>query len=110
MIASNDPEAPGIENSNPEKIFLDQIICEDSNKHFSKEDSEMIVKVVESCCLGRKTVNWAKVSRIFNLDSNHVALMKKIKYHYYNLRSKEARKKTKKSIEYMVFLGLNIDS
>ena len=110
MIASNNPEAPDIEHSNPEKKKLDQIISENLNKHFSQEDSTLIVKVVESCYAGRKTVNWSKVSKIFNLDSKHEDLMKKIKYHYYNLRSKEVRKETKKSIKMMVYLGLDIES
>lgn len=93
---------------NPEKFFLNQMMHDSSSKHFSKEDSEIIMRVIEGCSGGRKTVNWTKVYQIFGLDDYQESLKKKIKYHYYNLRCRDVRKMTKKNSHRLVLLGLDI--
>ena len=108
MNQTDQLEGNYIDLLNFEKNILNQMIYDSSSKHFSKEDSEIIMRVVEGCYGGRKTVNWTKVYQIFGLDHYQESLMKKIKNHYYNLRSRDVRKLTKKNSHRLVLLGLDI--
>lgn len=79
------------------------------NKQFTKAQSKFIMEVTDNCSKGNKRVDWVKVARFFESDSNEEEMMKKIKYHYHNQRSLPKRVNTKKTTAMMISLGLNLN-
>lgn len=76
-------------------------------KKFTKIQSKLIMAAVSKCTVG-KIVKWKLVAECFESDCDKGTLIKKIKNHYYNMRSAPARIKTKRSNRLISFMGLDI--
>jgi hypothetical protein len=74
-------------------LYFDKVFV-DLKKNFSVEESAFIINKADECKSQGK-VNWAQLLTYFNYDSSVEAVLKKIRGHYYNVRSKPARKASK---------------
>lgn len=76
-------------------------------KNFTKKESKFIIAIITECMVG-KTVKWRRVAEFFESDCDEETLIKKIKNHYYNVRSAPARVITKKNNHLISLMGLDI--
>ena len=84
----------------PDFFFCIEKLKIDLEKSFNKNESEFIKKIVAKCKGSNFNINWTSVLHYFEYEGDKLLALRKIKYHYYNIKSAPSRKKNKeKSLE-----------